>query len=519
MTFHSILFSDSNIAAALDAAVVPDIFADLNLDQIVAAITVGRDEYHLAPFFHVPLRTEEQIRYRHEVMADLERPAVAEGIEAFAQHLRDMRAQLAQAGKLHYEYQRDSWFLDAAELYCDTVNKLCRDLYLAEPESGGLRGFADYLHHYTASDGFSSLLAETVRLKTDLAAVAYTIHIKGNRVSVDRYDQETDYSADVLRTFAKFRHSEGKSYRIKFPAYADMNHVEANILSLVAELFPEVFGRLRTYCEDHRDYLDRTIGAFDREIQFYLAYRDFIGRLTRVGLHFCYPAVSAESKEICAQGSFDLALANSLLDDRPGTKTALTSAVVCNDFYLTGDERILVVSGPNQGGKTTFARAFGQLHYLAALGGQIPGEEAHLFLPDRIFTHFEKEEDLRNLRGKLHDDLVRIHEILDQATVDSILILNEIFTSTTADDALFLDTKILEAAIELDLLCICVTFVDELSTLDPTTVSMVGTVDPDNPAVRTFKIERRPSDGLAYAAAIAEKYALSYTRLTERLAS
>jgi hypothetical protein len=70
-----------------------------------------------------------------------------------------------------------------------------------------------------------------------------------------------------------------------------------------------------------------------------------------------------------------------------------------------------------------------------------------------------------------------------------------------------------------DCLCVCVTFLDEVAALGPSVASMVATVVPENPALRTFKLIRRPADGRAYAIAIAEKHRLTYRSLTQRLAS
>ena len=509
MTFHSILFDRTEGNTIAETPEAPVFFGDLNLDQIVDAITARKQEYDLKPFFYTPLRDVETIRYRHEVMQDLEDEALMTHINAFAEKMVIVRRYLAMVEKLDFHYHREGWFLEAALLYCSAVTDLAQDLDLAGLRSRGLQAFREYVATYAHSDLFQSLRTEAHEVKGGLSRVAYCVNIRDGTVKVRLYEAETDYSVEVEKTFEKFKQGAVKDYRIVLRKGVGMNHVEAQILDFVARLYPAEFAALDRFCASHSDFVDETIRVFDREIQFYVAYLEFAADIRRRGLTFCYPQVSATSREVHSFDGFDLALANALLRSK--------EPVICNDFFLAGPERVIVVSGPNQGGKTTFARMFGQLHYLASLGCPVPGREARLSLFDQIVTHFEREEEISNLRGKLQDDLVRIHDGLARATSTSILILNEVFASTALKDAVFLSKEIMARVMELDLLCVWVTFIDELSSLSEKTVSMVSTVVPENPAMRTFKIVRRPADGLAYALSIAEKHRLTYEQIKERI--
>jgi DNA mismatch repair protein MutS len=508
--FGSILFGGVPPPADLDNHPEPAFFHDLNLDQIVASVTAGFGNYHLEPYFYVPAAGPHEISYRHEVFRDLGDDALLARITAFTGGIRRVREQLAAAGRMHYPRQRQRWFLESAATYCGIVVSLADDLRGTTLSSRGFQDFRDYLDRYARSGGFATLTAETTALRADLARVTYSLHIRGNRVRVRKYEGEDDYSQEVLAVFEKFRQGAVKDYRVPIPAHPEMNHVEAGVLDLVTKLYPEVFAELDRYCAAHVGYLDATIARFDREIQFYLAYMGHIRALEADGLAFCYPAVLAETGQARASGTFDLALAGKLA--REGAR------VVTNDFSLGAGERVLVVTGPNQGGKTTLARTFGQLHHLARLGCPVPGRDVALHFCDELFTHFEKEEDLSTLSGKLQDDLLRFRDILGRATASSVIVMNEIFTSTTLDDALFLGRQMLAKILAIGARCVCVTFLDELASLDPACVSMVATVAPDNPAERTYQVVRKPADGLAYAAALAAKYGLTYGQLKERLA-
>jgi DNA mismatch repair protein MutS len=507
MTFNSILFERAEGRPKEAESDHPDFFVDLNLDQVVEAVTAGRGEYNLRPFFLIPLRSVGAIEYRHEVMRELEGASVRAAIMSFAQRMRTMRGYLDQADKVQNKYNKQGWFLNAVEEYCEAVRCLTRDLGASGLKSRGLLAFLEYLKKYAEGE-FASLSAETAKVRADLSTVKYCLLIEDDQFTVTKSEGEADYSSDVERTFQKFKEGAVKDYRIGFPDWPETNRIETEALNLVARLYPEVFQGVEGYRAKRADYLDKTVADFDREIQFYVAYLELVELLRGAGLHFCYPRVSDKSKEVYSHEGFDLALATKLVPEE--------SPIVCNDFFLKGDERIFVVNGPNQGGKTTFARAFGQAHYLASLGCLVPGTDAQLFLFDNLFTHFEREESIDNLRSKLEDDLFRIHSILNQSTSNSILIVNEEFSSSTVQDAVFLGRKVLERIIRLDAICVYVTFLDELSTLEKT-VSLLSTVTPENPDLRTYKIVRRPADGLAYAIAIAKKHQLSYERIKERI--
>jgi hypothetical protein len=488
---------------------VPDFFHDLHLDRVVEAITAGRQEYDLVPFFHENLTDPDAVAYRQEVMRDMEGGALRNAVSSFAERMRTQHRWSGLATRLRYPLERQRWHLASVDMYAEAVQGLSGDIATLDLASRGLRAFRAHLAAHAHSASFRTLVDEAREVAEALGAIRYCTLVRDARVTVLRYDGESDYSAAVEETFRKFREGAAKDHRSRFGERLDLNHVEAQILDRVALLYPAPFEALSLFCERHADFVDPAIVRFDREIQFYGAFLDWVGRFRSAGLPFCYPRIADPREGVFARGSFDVALADRLLRDK--------AAVVCNDFLLQGPERVLVVTGPNQGGKTTFARMFGQLHWLAGLGCPVPGREAQVPLHDHLFVHFEREEDIATLRGRLEDDLVRIRGILDRASPQSVLVLNEVFSSTTLEDAVFLGREVLARVARLGAPCVCVTFLDELSALGEETVSMVAGVDPRDPTVRTFRIERRPADGLAHALAIAERHRVTYRRLKERL--
>lgn len=312
MVDRSVLFPNPSSFVNPEREDEPDFFQDLNLDQIFKTLAASKAEYRLLPLYQASFPRVELIHYRQRVAQDLEKPDVYSLVKRFETGMRSVREFLAQSEKRYNTYQKESWFLDAVERYCSTVREFSSGMAKTQYASAGLRNMVEYLGRYVQSEYFLTLEQEIQGIKEALATIHYAVLLSGGTVRVRKYEDEIDYTADVEASFKKFQTREGKSYLISFVESADMNSVEEKILLAVARLYPEIFNHLNSFYTVNQVFQDETITTFDREIQFYVAYLDYIQEFKQKGYPFCYPEILENNKNIEATATFDLALAHRL---------------------------------------------------------------------------------------------------------------------------------------------------------------------------------------------------------------
>lgn len=485
----------------------PQTIRDLALDQLIARLESGRKAYDLGADYSQLLPSEAEVAYRQDVFRDLDGTPLRGLLSSFCERMVHVRRTLPSE-RMRYQIERDRWFLDAASAYADSASELSEGLEATPPRSEGLRGIRDFLRYYTTSSWFIDLSTDTAHLIQALGEVQYRLRVDSGLVEVSPVrGDEPDYAQDVTATFERFRRTTGTSYEHRLSPAGGMDHVQAAIATFIARLYPDTFDALHGYATRYASLVDPQLAQFEREAQFYLAYLDVMDVLRSDSVTFCYPRIDPAGG-LDIEAGRDIALALSLHNKG--------EVPVANDCALAADERVVVVTGPNQGGKTTFARMVGQVHILAALGLPVPATRARVPLIDRLPTLFEKGENVQDRRGHLYDDLFRAREAMDGASGHSLVILNELLSSTALEDAVLLATKLIEGLHRPGPRCIYVTFLDELSRL-PGTVSLVAGVDAQDPTRRTFQVVPQPANGLAFAQALADRYGLSRQALENRL--
>jgi len=118
---------------------------------------------------------------------------------------------------------------------------------------------------------------------------------------------------------------------------------------------------------------------------------------------------------------------------------------VPNDVYLSNDDaRIIVLTGPNMAGKSTFIRQAAIITLMAQIGSFVPASQAVIGLVDRIFTRVGLQDDLTTGQSTFMVEMVETAAILNQATPRSLVVLDEIGRGTSTYDGMSIAQSVIE---------------------------------------------------------------------------
>lgn len=478
----------------------PATLKDLQLMKVFKAIQ-QKSIQDLSEIFKHPLTNDSKIKYRQAIFQDLVRQPVLTAVNQFEREFLGHQRFKAEIS-YHYDGEiRNYELLIILQQNLKSLAKLLKALDQLACQSAGLRSWCLYLHKFFQADPTKQLQTEIVDLTQKMQDLHYSLTISGAKITVSqKIDQGMPLNDLLKQSFAPLLNSQSvvQNDLIKpIPQESGINNLQVLILHSLAKVYPAEFRELSRFYQEYFEFADPVIERVAQEFNFYTAvikYQQQIRQTYQV--NFCYPQPVTASTANTVTASFDLALI-----------TMAPPKIITNDFTLQPEENFLIVSGPNQGGKTTFARMVGADYYLFQLGMPIPGKKAALTIKRQILTHFERQEKASLLTGLLAADIERIYQIVTASDQQTLVIFNELFSSTAVVDAEQMGTTILQRLIKKGVTGVYVTFLAKLSSL-PRTVSMQSQVSIQT-TKRTFKIIRGQPNNQAYAISLLKSYHLT----------
>lgn len=368
------------------------------------------------------------IRYRQDVLRDcLKHGAVLREMYAIAVDvLRGERKHYWSslgypAGTLHHA-------VEILELFVDSIRKL--------------RGLADQNAHGFNSQGFSRLFAMLQReLGDDYFAVIKqhlrTLKFRGGvlvSAQLGRGNKGTNY---VLR---KHRRNQGwigrlldlsEGYTYYLPP---RDEAGARALSVLRDRGVNLVANALAQSMDH---ISSFFQMLRTELAFYVGCLNLYEHLQTLGAPVCFPNPAELGDQVLScSGLYDVCLA-----------LTKNSTVVGNDLNGNGKD-LIVVTGANTGGKSTFLRSLGLGQLMMQAGMFVPANDFSAEVRNRLFTHYKREEDVTMESGKLDEELGRMSEIVERLQPDSMMLMNESFAATNEREGSEIARQITTALLE-----------------------------------------------------------------------
>jgi len=185
---------------------------------------------------------------------------------------------------------------------------------------------------------------------------------------------------------------------------------------------------------------DHILNFFDMlktELAFYIGCLNLHEVLAAKGEPTCFPQpLAAGERGTRFQGLYDVCLT-----------LRLAQRVVGNNINADGKD-LMIITGANQGGKSTFLRSLGLAQLMMQGGMFVPAESFSANISDGIFTHYKREEDVTMSSGKLDEELSRMSDIVDNVKADSLILFNESFAATNEREGSEIARQIVTALLE-----------------------------------------------------------------------
>ncbi len=249
------------------------------------------------------------------------------------------------------------------------------------------------------------------------------------------------------------------------------------------------------------------------EFIYYVRWAEYISSNVKRGLSFCKARLTASQTRMHAEGFYNLKLAGVIADSRE---------IVVNDLDFDSSRNLYILTGANRGGKTTITQAVGLMYVLAQGGVFVPASAFEFSPVDCIFTHYPADEDKTLDYGRLGEECNRFRELFCQCTQDSLLLLNETFSTTSFEEGFFIATDAVRAILRKGTRCIYNTHmhklasvIDDLNRENDGPTKAASLVVLSDGGERSFKVKVAPPQGMSYAHDIAQKYGVTYEMLMD----
>ena len=405
-------------------------------------------------------------------------------------------------------------------------------------KSEDLKGLVEYFASVYNSEYFDEVKRETDECLRILAKGVKSVTVGINFDDMMRPVEAMllSVSTDLIKKKGRFdwifKHLDGDATRAIGKTHSLYNE-NGGTNDLEAPLFRE----LKEINSEYISHLDRAIRAyfkkstediltFESQMSFYIGAKRIIDAVRARGLEMTRPKyLSMEERKLDAKGIFDLSFYTQMVASNP--IGSLKDKIITNDSRMDDDGRFFVLTGANNGGKTTYTRAVGIIQVLAQAGVYVPCTSCEISPVDFIYTHFPKEEEVGLNTSRFTQECKQFKVTVDNATRYSMLLLNESIQSTTPTECVYIATELtkifrcigvrgvyathlLELAKSLDK-------INETVEGDTKLVSIVTTVDTTADNKRLYKIVRSAPQEFGYAKTIYEKFGVSFDEVKKRM--